>query len=293
MDNALRRLPSLDAVMGFDAAARHLSFTRAADELSLTQSAISRQVQTLEDEETLQHRTFHGQEKKGVAALPALMEAMRKDKEPQVRAAALEAVGQVAGRQAVAPAQRALVEEKDERVRAAAAAALASAGAQAAAAQGALEEALIKDTNAAVRASAAEALVGLGARAVSSLVKGLREGSADSKRLSADALGRLKLTPPEVIAGLLAALADDSAVVRLAAVRSVGSIGPKAQRAVLPLQGLLAKDIDEAVREAAATSLGQLGPRATVAVRALATAAESDPSLAVRKAARQTLQKLR
>jgi LysR family transcriptional regulator, glycine cleavage system transcriptional activator len=48
MDNPLRRLPSLDALKGFDAAARHLSFTRAATELSLTQSAISRQVQTLE-----------------------------------------------------------------------------------------------------------------------------------------------------------------------------------------------------------------------------------------------------
>jgi DNA-binding transcriptional LysR family regulator len=50
MDNPLRRLPSLDALKGFDAAARHLSFTRAASELSLTQSAISRQVQTLEEQ---------------------------------------------------------------------------------------------------------------------------------------------------------------------------------------------------------------------------------------------------
>jgi LysR family transcriptional regulator, glycine cleavage system transcriptional activator len=50
MDSPLRRLPSLDALKGFDAAARHLSFTRAASELSLTQSAISRQVQTLEEQ---------------------------------------------------------------------------------------------------------------------------------------------------------------------------------------------------------------------------------------------------
>ena len=46
--NGYGRLPPLDALKGFDAAARHLSFTRAASELHLTQSAISRQVQTLE-----------------------------------------------------------------------------------------------------------------------------------------------------------------------------------------------------------------------------------------------------
>lgn len=50
MNSPLNRLPSLDALKGFDAAARHLSFTKAATELSLTQSAISRQVQTLEDQ---------------------------------------------------------------------------------------------------------------------------------------------------------------------------------------------------------------------------------------------------
>lgn len=44
------RLPSLDPLKGFEAAARHLSFTRAAEELFLTQSAISRQIQTLEEQ---------------------------------------------------------------------------------------------------------------------------------------------------------------------------------------------------------------------------------------------------
>lgn len=44
-----RRLPPLDPLRGFEAAARRLSFTRAATELHLTQSAISRQVQALED----------------------------------------------------------------------------------------------------------------------------------------------------------------------------------------------------------------------------------------------------
>ena len=44
-----RALPSLDLLKGFESAARHLNFTRAADELYLTQSAVSRQVQTLEE----------------------------------------------------------------------------------------------------------------------------------------------------------------------------------------------------------------------------------------------------
>ncbi len=44
-----RRLPPLNALRGFEAAARHLSFTRAAEELNLTQGAVSRQVKELED----------------------------------------------------------------------------------------------------------------------------------------------------------------------------------------------------------------------------------------------------
>jgi LysR family transcriptional regulator, glycine cleavage system transcriptional activator len=44
------RLPSLDLLRGFEAAARHMSFTRAAEELHVTQSAISRQIRTLEEQ---------------------------------------------------------------------------------------------------------------------------------------------------------------------------------------------------------------------------------------------------
>src|SRR5467141_4407393 len=44
----LRRLPSLNALKAFEAAARHESFTRAADELSVTQGAVSHQVKALE-----------------------------------------------------------------------------------------------------------------------------------------------------------------------------------------------------------------------------------------------------
>jgi LysR family glycine cleavage system transcriptional activator len=44
-----RQLPSLSALECFESSARHLSFTRAAKELHLTQSAVSRQIRTLED----------------------------------------------------------------------------------------------------------------------------------------------------------------------------------------------------------------------------------------------------
>src|SRR5258708_24693460 len=43
-------LPGLDLLVGFEAAARHLSFTKAGAELSRTQSAVSRQIKELEDQ---------------------------------------------------------------------------------------------------------------------------------------------------------------------------------------------------------------------------------------------------
>jgi len=42
-------LPPLDQLEAFEASARHLSFTKAADELALTQSAVSRQIAALEE----------------------------------------------------------------------------------------------------------------------------------------------------------------------------------------------------------------------------------------------------
>ena len=57
-----RKIPSTQALACFEAAARHESYTRAAQELSLTQSAVSRQITALEDflGVPLFRRTRHG-----------------------------------------------------------------------------------------------------------------------------------------------------------------------------------------------------------------------------------------
>ncbi|KAF1045846.1 LysR substrate-binding domain-containing protein [Xylophilus sp.] len=63
-----RKLPSTQALACFEAAARHESYTRAAQELALTQSAVSRQIDALESflGLALFRRTRHG-----VALTPA------------------------------------------------------------------------------------------------------------------------------------------------------------------------------------------------------------------------------
>lgn len=59
-----RKIPASHTLLCFEAAARHQSFTRAAQELSLTQSAVSRQITALEEYlgVTLFRRARHGVE---------------------------------------------------------------------------------------------------------------------------------------------------------------------------------------------------------------------------------------
>lgn len=45
-----RRIPSLNSLLAFEAAARHQSITLASDELALTESAVSRQISILEEQ---------------------------------------------------------------------------------------------------------------------------------------------------------------------------------------------------------------------------------------------------
>lgn len=46
----MARLPTLNALKAFEAAGRHLSFTRAAEELHVTQAAVSHQIKSLEEQ---------------------------------------------------------------------------------------------------------------------------------------------------------------------------------------------------------------------------------------------------
>lgn len=75
----MRRLPPLNALRAFEAAARHLSFTKAAGELNVTQAAISHQIRALED--WLGMQLFKRQNRallltdSGQAYLPALRDA--------------------------------------------------------------------------------------------------------------------------------------------------------------------------------------------------------------------------
>jgi LysR family glycine cleavage system transcriptional activator len=74
-----RKIPSSHTLLCFDAAARHRSLTRAAVELSLSQSAVSRQILALEETlgVALFKRTRHGMELTAVGADYAARVAQR------------------------------------------------------------------------------------------------------------------------------------------------------------------------------------------------------------------------
>ena len=76
---SIRRLPSLNALRAFEAAARHGNFSRAAAELHVTHAAISHQVKALEEEAgvALFHRTGRAVvlTNVGRALLPVLTQA--------------------------------------------------------------------------------------------------------------------------------------------------------------------------------------------------------------------------
>lgn len=92
-----RKLPPLNALRAFEAAARHLSFTAAAAELAVTQAAVSHQVKALE--EVLGVRLFRrlprglALTEEGAGMLPGLGEGFDRLAEAVQRARGAEAGG--------------------------------------------------------------------------------------------------------------------------------------------------------------------------------------------------------
>lgn len=96
MLKTLRHLPSLDFLRGFEAAGRRLSFTLAAEELFVTQSALSRQIKAIEDALgvalferghraltlTAAGRIFHGEVTAELRNLATAVEALRARNRP-------------------------------------------------------------------------------------------------------------------------------------------------------------------------------------------------------------------
>jgi LysR family glycine cleavage system transcriptional activator len=97
MDRPLGRLPPLNALRAFVASARHLSFSRAAEELFVTPAAVSQQVKLLEDH--LGHVLFRRTNRallltdEGQALLPGLGEAFAQIHEALARLETLDDTG--------------------------------------------------------------------------------------------------------------------------------------------------------------------------------------------------------
>ena len=94
-----RRLPPLNALRAFEAVARHLSITNAADELGVTPGAVSQSVKALEEYlgKSLMSRTSRGLvlNDAAAAALPALSEGFDRLAEASQRLAGPERGGRL------------------------------------------------------------------------------------------------------------------------------------------------------------------------------------------------------
>jgi len=92
-----RRLPPLNAIRAFEAAARHLSFTKAAEELFVTQAAVSHQIKALEAALGLQlFRRFNRRlmlTDAGQAYLPPLRDALDQIAAATARLKSMEETG--------------------------------------------------------------------------------------------------------------------------------------------------------------------------------------------------------
>jgi HEAT repeat protein len=187
---------------------------------------------------------------KSKLAVAALTDALA-DASPDVRAASALALGRLGEERAIPPL-RAALRDAEPVVRSGAAQALGKLGAANAAADVA---ALLTDAADEVRTSAAEALGSIGGKdAVDALIRRLADKSLYVRSRAALALG--KISDVRAVAALIDALRDMDRTVRASSAEALGKL--KDRSAVRPLIDALA-DRDPFVRLNAAYALGKIG----------------------------------
>jgi HEAT repeat protein len=232
--------------------------------------------------------------KKAVDAAKEMGAVPREVAAKQAVVAAKEAVAAAAAKAPVPALIKALKDDKDEDVRDRAAEALGAFGDPAESAVPALTEAL-KDKSAMVRASAAEALGELhewilaNSDTVTALLALLKDPDVDVRETVADALNEIGPLTAAAIPALVEALGDTSAVVRELAAETLGDLGPMgkdkdAEKALIKAL----KDTEKEVRASAAEALMLIKPQTPAAVQALVDA-RNDDVISVRCAVAEAL----
>jgi HEAT repeat protein/lysophospholipase L1-like esterase len=207
-------------------------------------------------------------------------EALLRDRDPSVRAAAAWALGR--GERVASSALALLTAalgDSSERVRSLAASALGTAGGAARASVPRLFEAL-SDPSEVVRWHAARALAAIGPEAprdVGALAAALSSHDPFVRGFAAWSLGALGPAAEDAVPALVGALSAEEAYGRGGAAAALGKIGPAAAKAVPTLsQGLV--DPDPIRRARAARTLGRIGPAAQAAIPGLLQCLrDSDP----------------
>jgi HEAT repeat protein len=217
------------------------------------------------------------------AAIPHLVRAL-KDEDNWVSALAAEALGEIGDSGASVPAATvpALVRSlrhSNSLVRANAAAALGKLGKSAASAAQALEEAA-RDADGEVRCQAVGALGRIG-RPGGVVLSALKDGNPQVRAAAVEALAAADELPDAWLDALTGALADDSADVKIQAVRAVTRLAAVPAAGNGRLAGVMDAltrllDADTAsVRTEAMQALGKFGPAAAAAGPALLQAVQA------------------
>lgn len=221
-------------------------------------------------------------------ALPAVGKAVRNDPSPAVRARAAAVLGNLRrddAKGALTDLTEALKAEKEPDVRKELVTSLGRFGELALPAVGPLTGAL-KDADPGTRAAAAEALGRVGREAASAapdLLPMLKETDKALRQAAVFALGRVGTADTPAVGPALAGMAagEKEPEVRRELVVALGLLGDKAEPVALALAGGLA-DADAETRQLACRSLAGFGSAVGPALAALLKAAAADPDKNVR-----------